>query len=120
MGSFLFNKHFLEVEIEGKRYRSLEGLGQNKLSDKLIVLGEKLKDTNGNNLIDTLQKEAENTIDGIFGEGSYKAIFETVDADIFNILSLVEFLSNEIQKTTHGKLDDLNKKYTAVADLKDE
>lgn len=120
MNRFSFNKHFLQVEIEGKSYKSLEGLGQSKLSNMLIELGEKLKDTEQASLIETLQKEAEYTIDGIFGEGSYKDIFDKVDADIFNILALVEFLSNEIQKVTHTKLDDLNKKYTAVANLDDE
>lgn len=119
MNKFSFNKHFLKVEIEGVRYLSLEGLGQEKISALLIGLGESLKETGEANMVETLKTEAKRTIDAIFGEGSYEMIFKSVDDDLFNLIALVEFLSEAVQKTTGEKLNNLKEKYAPLTDLKD-
>ena len=116
MNSFNFGR---KVEICGEIYylkRDMEATAKamKKCSDKMIELSRK-KDITEEEMKGEVETHSKEAIDTALGEGSYDKIFAQEEPDLINLLSLVDFITEEIDQ---WKKDLMARKMAGEALLK--
>lgn len=97
MNSFNFGR---KVEICGEIYylsRDMDKIAEamKKCSDEMIGLGQD-QNMSQEEMMEKVRANARETIDTVFGEGAYEKIFRGAEEDMVNLVSLVDFITAEI------------------------
>ena len=99
MNSFNFGR---KVEICGEIYylsRDME-----KVAEAMKQCSEKMMELSGDQsiskeaMMDAVREKSRETIDTVLGAGAFERIFAEEEADILNLMSLVDFITEEINQ----------------------
>lgn len=99
MNSFNFGR---KVEICGEIYylsRDME-----KVAEAMKQCSEKMMELSGDQsiskeaMMDAVREKSRETIDTVLGVGAFERIFAEEEADILNLMSLVDFITEEINQ----------------------
>ncbi len=99
VNSFNFGR---KVEICGEIYYLSKDMKKNaaamkKCSDKMFELADARHLTPAG-MMDEVRKQSKETIDTVLGTGSFDKIFAKEEADLINLVSLVNFITDEINQ----------------------
>lgn len=99
MNSFNFGR---KVEICGEVYYLSRDM--KKIAEAMTQCSEKMMELAADqglselDMMDAVRKKSRETIDTALGDGAFDRIFEKEEADILNLTSLVDFITEEIRQ----------------------